>query len=747
MTKFESQSTNFSHNFGPLPLVCPDIQLLCGLSRKVVWCHSLMLATHSQLLAKVLMDANEKIVDDSIVIVLPDFTLEQVSGLLEVMYGKSDSFCCDTKLLIALDVKFDSTKKNLQKGEVENSADGDDPIGSQLKSRTVAVASATVSVDSPVKPKMSFECPECGQLFEALENLYKHLELCEKNESNSSNTSSQTFFKCSPCSKVFSSIGEINEHVQECHVTIEKEIQKDNLFGEIDVEEIDDDEGLLEVEETIVTVAGDNNITVETVSGDRSFDQDFQLFIQDSKDQNVVVGTIEEPLNDNHGPVNSDDYDIRYMCNKCNKVFLTVDLLEKHQDSHHKVPDCPTTIMYQCNFCKDVFGTVDAHNKHTVQEHSQFITEQVDKQKLLNFFKCSRCAESFPLVKDLTEHIMKMHSEGDNSINRIRKKPNQELKSRCTYCLKTLNVRTELELHYKENHPGQDYGIYMCNHCNKIFRSIEYLEKHERVHQEIRPFQCGGCQAKFTLASTLHNHAKNCQSIPMNAMNRILLPTKVLEKEKNVYKCTFCKEEFPTNYAVKQHMKQICSAKRQKTVRPIYPKLPSEFMKKIPISRNLSNSDVVFQISENESPSFDQAVLEGADAIFNSSHPQVFDTSQDDSSYQTSQTSEFDETVTVLAHSDVLQTDSFEENIVVLNHDNGGGIISEVMINSEMENDEEDDVKSREKDRKFVCNYCQNRYYAKDHLLSHIRTHTGEKPFEVIFVFMFKTWSQFNLTG
>merc|ERR1719369_2319726 len=198
---------------------------------------------------------------------------------------------------------------------------------------------------------------------------------------------------------------------------------------------------------------------------------------------------------------------------------------------------------------------------------------------------------------------------------------------------------------------------------------------------------------------------------------------------KKVYKCTFCKEEFPTNSAVKQHMKQLCGAKKSRTVRPIFPKLPiSDIIKKVPISRHISTTDVVFQLSENESPSFDQAVLEGADTIFNSSQPQVLDNSHDDSSFQ-SQNSEFDETVTVLAHSDVLQSGSFEDSIVVLNHGSEGAI-SEVMINSERDFEEDDDVKSREKDRKFVCNYCQNRYYAKDHLLSHIRTHTGEKPFE-----------------
>ena len=64
-----------------------------------------------------------------------------------------------------------------------------------------------------------------------------------------------------------------------------------------------------------------------------------------------------------------------------------------------------------------------------------------------------------------------------------------ELRSRCTYCLKTMLAKDELENHYKTVHPGLDYGIYMCSHCNKIFRSIEYLERHERVHQVIDKYK------------------------------------------------------------------------------------------------------------------------------------------------------------------------------------------------------------------------------------------------------------------
>merc|ERR1719228_321964 len=262
------------------------------------------------------------------------------------------------------------------------------------------------------------------------------------------------------------------------------------------------------------------------------------------------------------------------MCNDCNEVFLTVSLLEKHQNVKHLKSGA---IRYQCNFCRKVFLTAEEHNRHTVLEHNQFIIDQVDKQKHHNFFKCSRCAQTFPVVKDLTEHIVVKHAE-ENTGRRVKAntEPNMELKCRCTLCLRNLLVRTELEPHYREFHPGQSCDSYMCGLCNKIFRSVDFLERHEKIHRDSKPFQCGGCQAKFTLASTLHNHVKNCQSIPLNAMNRILLPTKVMEKEKKVFLCSTCKTEFPSNSAVKQHNKSSnCGTKKAKAVlRPIYPKIP-----------------------------------------------------------------------------------------------------------------------------------------------------------------------------
>merc|ERR1719167_1176341 len=92
-----------------MPLVCPDVQLICGSKDEVISCHSLMLATHSSLLSHVLLDVSDTYMED-ITIFLPDFTKKDILNVLDVMYGKLDNCQASQSLLCALGIKHPNEK-------------------------------------------------------------------------------------------------------------------------------------------------------------------------------------------------------------------------------------------------------------------------------------------------------------------------------------------------------------------------------------------------------------------------------------------------------------------------------------------------------------------------------------------------------------------------------------------------------------------------------------------------------------
>lgn len=44
---------------------------------------------------------------------------------------------------------------------------------------------------------------------------------------------------------------------------------------------------------------------------------------------------------------------------------------------------------------------------------------------------------------------------------------------------------------------GRTKRVYRCQHCGRIFKRSEHCARHERVHTNERPFQCGFCDRKY----------------------------------------------------------------------------------------------------------------------------------------------------------------------------------------------------------------------------------------------------------
>lgn len=196
------------------------------------------------------------------------------------------------------------------------------------------------------------------------------------------------------------------------------------------------------------------------------------------------------------------------VCDKCNIMFSSGDLLEQHQADH---------ITYQCQICAANFNTaliLASHLKRNVHK----IAAQDTKWT---------CAECFLVSKDkgsMLEHVRSVHTK--------------ERPFECTSCDRKFAVKRALTLHTREH--KQDWS-HVCKFCGKGFVIKEYCEIHvRRYHTNEKPYQCDQCDAKYPSRLQLSEHkiAKHGGGRP-----------------EQIFTCQICKKKFKGSSSYKYHMR------------------------------------------------------------------------------------------------------------------------------------------------------------------------------------------------
>ena len=86
----------------------PDCLLVCGPEKTEVGCHRALLAAHSSVINMALREMGEEVVDE-VILILPDFSHEEVSAMLDVMYGDKVEVTVGHDLMKALMLNAHST--------------------------------------------------------------------------------------------------------------------------------------------------------------------------------------------------------------------------------------------------------------------------------------------------------------------------------------------------------------------------------------------------------------------------------------------------------------------------------------------------------------------------------------------------------------------------------------------------------------------------------------------------------------
>ncbi|XP_052804987.1 zinc finger protein 236-like isoform X2 [Mya arenaria] len=137
------------------------------------------------------------------------------------------------------------------------------------------------------------------------------------------------------------------------------------------------------------------------------------------------------------------------------------------------------TSVYRCYLCSDIFSSFSKMQFH--------LSNHVDKQ--FSTYQCCFCEEVFQIKTQMQNHIRNNHSHEVTG-------------------LKNNFTKT------KSSDKGQLYSgsRLPCTFCNKVFKSMESMQRHTKLHLPSRNCFCRTCGKTFKQYITLQHHVSVCHS-------------------------------------------------------------------------------------------------------------------------------------------------------------------------------------------------------------------------------------------
>lgn len=162
-------------------------------------------------------------------------------------------------------------------------------------------------------------------------------------------------------------------------------------------------------------------------------------------------------------------------CEKCNKIFVSDDKLQRHVKIAHQKPQK----LFQCLVCSKQFNTNRVLRNHYNHKHS-------DQRK----YHCDLCQKSFKTDSGLYAH-RKTHADSyDYS---------------CQICLKKFKFKVHLSRHLTMHSQEKNF---FCRFCSKSFGVKDNLNKHLKTHYKLFEFKCHICEFLTSQQRYLTMHMK-----------------------------------------------------------------------------------------------------------------------------------------------------------------------------------------------------------------------------------------------
>ncbi|CAK1550210.1 unnamed protein product [Leptosia nina] len=180
---------------------------------------------------------------------------------------------------------------------------------------------------------------------------------------------------------------------------------------------------------------------------------------------------------------------------------------------------------------------------------------------------CQRCPKEFYRVTDLEAHIKTEH---------LKLKPSKSVLKKCDIC-KKIYSRKYWHSHMKEVHCEGEENSVTCETCNKVFKNVVTLSRHQKyVHNKVvKPwrfhkkkenvkFECTECPKVFYNRHSLKSHIKcchvesespcpQCSAVFRNELYLRSHLARVHCEDGRTYACDICGKEFKSLRRVRIH--------------------------------------------------------------------------------------------------------------------------------------------------------------------------------------------------
>jgi hypothetical protein len=230
-------------------------------------------------------------------------------------------------------------------------------------------------------------------------------------------------------------------------------------------------------------------------------------------------------------PVWKSKVDSKFHCDKCEKTFIKLSGLKRHEFSVHfdKEENCP-----HCG--------LKSSRKDNLEAHIRLVHGSKSRS-----FQCEVCLETFNKKSNFQQHV-------------------NNTRTNCSICSQIFCTLKQLQHHRKDKHAKSSATSFKCEICDQDYSTLSEFKKHKKIHEQ-PDLECCHCKKQFSSKFKMKTHVANrsdhkcgkCGEILCNGHD-LMLHNSLIHDVKTCDICskTFCQKNYKWHmYSEHQQLVEI----------------------------------------------------------------------------------------------------------------------------------------------------------------------------------------------